>query len=79
MTPPEVCPLDRLPVGQSGHIVSIAARDSTMLVRLANLGVAAGALVHLQQREPAVVLKAGETTVALEPAIAARIHVRPDP
>lgn len=73
---PLVQPLDRLPVGQSGRIVHIATREPERLVRLSSLGVAPGTIVQLQQRSPAAVLRIGETTLALEPAIAAEIYVK---
>lgn len=73
---PLVQPLDRLAPGDAGHIVFIVPREPGRLVRLAGLGVVPGATVHFQQRSPAAVLRVGETTVALEPAIAGEIYVR---
>ena len=74
---PLVQPLDRLPVGQWGRIVHIAAREPERLVRLSSLGVVPGATVQLQQRSPAAVLRIGETTLAVEPSIAGEIYVWP--
>jgi DtxR family Mn-dependent transcriptional regulator len=73
---PLVQPLDRLPVGQSGRIVYIAPREPARLVKLSNLGVVPGATVRLQQRSPAAVIRVGETTIAVEPEIAAEIYVK---
>lgn len=73
---PLVEPLDRLAPGEAAHIVYILPRAAERLVRLAGLGVVPGALVHFQQRTPAAVLRVGETTVALDPAVAAEIYVR---
>jgi len=73
---PLVQPLDRLAPGEAGHIVYIVPREPGRLVRLAGLGVVPGAIVHFQQRTPAAVLRVGETTVALEPAVAGEIYVR---
>lgn len=73
---PLVQPLDRLAPGQAAHIVYIVPRAAGRLVRLAGLGVVPGATVHLQQRTPAAVVRVGETTVALEPAVAGEIYVR---
>jgi len=75
--PPLVQPLARLPVGSEGRIVYIAPRDPERLVQLSNLGVMPGAIVHLQQISPAAVLRVGETTLALDPQIAAEIYVKP--
>lgn len=73
---PLILPLDRLPAGSCGRIVSIGARDPAHLNRLSSLGIVAGATVSLQQKSPAVVLRIQETTLALDPAIAGEIYVR---
>jgi len=73
---PLVQPLDRLAPGQAAHIVYIVPRTAGRLVRLAGLGVVPGATVHFQQGTPAAVVRVGETTVALEPAVAGEIYVR---
>jgi DtxR family Mn-dependent transcriptional regulator len=73
---PLVQPLDTLAPGEAGRIVHIVSREPGRLVKLAGLGVVPGAVVHLQQRTPAIVLRMGETTVAFDPAIAAEIYVR---
>jgi DtxR family transcriptional regulator, Mn-dependent transcriptional regulator len=73
---PLVQPLHALAPGESGRIVHIVSREPGRLVKLAGLGVVPGAVVHLQQRTPAIVLRMGETTVAFDPSIAAEIYVR---
>lgn len=73
---PLVQPLDRLPVGERGRIVYIVPREPDRLVRLSNLGILPGATVALQQRSPAAVIRIGETTLAMDPAIAGEIYVR---
>lgn len=73
---PLVAPLDRLPIGQEGRIVYIAPREPDRLVRLAHLGVVPGATVRLQQSSPAAVIRIGETTLAVDPAIAGEIYVK---
>jgi DtxR family Mn-dependent transcriptional regulator len=73
---PLVQPLDRLGVGERGRIVYIVPRDPARLVRLSNLGIFPGVTVDLQQRRPATVLRIGETTLAMDAAIAAEIYVR---
>jgi Fe2+ transport system protein FeoA len=69
-------PLDRLPAGRAGRILSIVPREPGQLARLASFGIVPGTIVRLQQCRPAVVLRAGETTLALDPAIAAGIAVK---
>jgi len=73
---PLVQPLDRLGVGERGRIVYIVPRDPERLVRLSNLGIFPGVTVDLQQRRPATVLRVGETTLAMDAAIAGEIYVR---
>ena len=73
---PLVQPLDRLGVGERGRIVYIVPREPERLVRFSNLGIVPGATVGLQQRSPAAVLRLGETTLAVDPAIAGEIYVR---
>lgn len=73
---PLVQPLDRLAVGERGRIVYIVPRERERLVRLSNLGIVPGATVGLQQRTSAAVLRIGETTLAVDPAIAGEIYVR---
>ncbi len=73
---PLVQPLDRLPVGDSGKIVYVVGKDADRLVRLSGLGVIPGALVHLQQRSPAAIIRLGETTMALDAEIAREIYVK---
>ena len=71
-----VQPLDWLPAGGAGRIVSIVPREPGQLARLASFGVVPGTVVRLQQCRPAVGVRIGETTLALDPAIAAGISVK---
>jgi len=73
---PLVQPLHRLAPGESGRIVHIVPREPRRLVRLSSLGVVPGATVRLQQKSPAVVLRVGETTLAVEPEFADEIYVK---
>jgi DtxR family Mn-dependent transcriptional regulator len=73
---PLVQPLDRLPAGTEGRIVYIVPRERDRLARLTNLGIVPGARVRVQQKLPAFVLALGETTLAVDPAIAAEIYVK---
>lgn len=73
---PLVQPLDRLPAGSEGRIVYIVPRERDRLARLTNLGIVPGAHVRVQQKVPAFVLTLGETTLAVDPAIAGEIYVK---
>ena len=74
--PSRVASLDRFPAGVEGEIVHVTAREPRQRVRLSNLGLVPGASVVLQQLRPAAVVHVGETTLALDPEIAAQIYVR---
>lgn len=73
---PLVQPLSHLPLGEPARIVFIAPRHKERLVRLANLGLVPGAVVRLDQRSPAAVLRIGETTLAVDSDMAAEIYVK---
>ncbi len=73
---PLVQPLLHLSVGQEARVVYIVARDPDRLVKLSNLGLTPGATVRLRQTSPSAVITIGETTLALDPAIAGEIYVR---
>ncbi len=73
---PLVQPLDRLPAGTEGRIVYIVPRERERLARLTNMGIVPGARIRVQQKVPAFVLVVGETTLAVDPAIAGEIYVK---
>lgn len=70
-------PLTSLPTGASGRVRQVASDPPELLVKLSSLGLVPGAVVFLQQRLPAAVVRIGETTVALDTEIAERILVEP--
>ena len=63
-------------IGTDAMIAFIAPGSAARLTRLATLGIAAGSPIRLVQKKPAVVVRAGETSIALEDAIAREIYVR---
>jgi DtxR family Mn-dependent transcriptional regulator len=74
---PLVTGLAALPIGARGRIVFVAPKWADRMDRLACLGVLPGSEIRLTQRSPSVVIEAGETTLALDPEIAAEIYVKP--
>ena len=68
-------PLTRLRAGQSGRVVHVAPGDPQLMVKLSSLGVLPGAIIELQQKVPAAVVRVGETTIALDGEIADEIFV----
>ena len=73
---PIVMPLDKLRPGEAGKIVYMAMDDKAVLQKLLSLGLTPGSLVRLRQREPSVVVQAGETVIALEAELAVHIAVK---
>ncbi len=71
-----VVPLSRLTVGETGRIAYLQLKDHPELHRLLSLGMIPGTPIHLHQTFPAFVVEVGESQLALETSIAARIFVR---
>ncbi|MDH4247079.1 MAG: metal-dependent transcriptional regulator [Deltaproteobacteria bacterium] len=74
---PAVLPLLDLLLGASGRITFIRPRFPERLSQLSSLGITPGATVRLSQRQPSVVLKVGETALALDQDVARDIFVKP--
>ena len=70
-------PVSDLPLGSEGRIVFIDHGVLRRFEPLATLGIVPGTSVRLVQRQPSVVLAAGETTVALDDEIAREVYARP--
>ncbi|MBK8576209.1 MAG: metal-dependent transcriptional regulator [Elusimicrobia bacterium] len=73
---PIVKPLSRMAAGESGRVAYLQLKDHPELHRLLALGVIPGTPLHLHQTFPAFVVEVGESQLALESSIAARIFVR---
>jgi Fe2+ transport system protein FeoA len=68
--------LRALPVGAAARIVAYDAAAPAGAHALAALGLVPGVEVRVRQRHPAIVLEAGETTLALDAELAGGIRVR---
>jgi Fe2+ transport system protein FeoA len=68
--------LDCLRPGESARVLKVSAAEVPMLMKLTQLGLVPGAAVRVQQNRPAAVVRVGETTVALQRAVARLVHVR---
>lgn len=66
--------LDRIAPGEVVRIVSVAP-DSRERLRLANFGVLPGAIVGIEQDRPVMIVRIGETTLAIERELASQIRV----
>lgn len=64
-----------LRAGESGIVASIVPAAPERVVKLSSLGVMPGVRVTLVQRTPAVVLRIGESTIALDGEVAEGILV----
>ncbi len=67
--------LDRLEVGRDGRVDRIETRDVRRLEALSSLGIVPGSVLRLLQSRVAVVVRVGETEVALDSAVARQIRV----
>ena len=74
---PLVTPLSAAAVGGIYRIVFIASRSHRRMDRLCALGVAPGASLRLHQKQPAFVVRVGETDIALDPEVTDDIFVLP--
>jgi DtxR family Mn-dependent transcriptional regulator len=73
---PLVKRLSDLRLGESGAIVFMAPDSRSRLARLSGLGVVPGGTLRLVQKRPSVVVEVGQTTLALDRAIADEIFVK---
>ena len=67
--------LDHLRPGARARVLKVSAADVPMLMKLSQLGLVPGAEVRLEQSRPAAIVRVGETTVALQRAVAGLVHV----
>jgi DtxR family Mn-dependent transcriptional regulator len=73
---PVVTRLSEFEVGSRGRITFIVPAKPSRLSKLNSLGITAGSVVRLLQRNPSYVIQVDETTVALDPEIAKEIYVK---
>jgi DtxR family Mn-dependent transcriptional regulator len=73
---PVVTRLSEFEVGSNGRIVFIVPAEPSRLNKLNYLGITAGSVIKLLQRNPSYVIKIDETTIAIDPEIAKEIYVK---
>jgi DtxR family transcriptional regulator, Mn-dependent transcriptional regulator len=73
---PVVTRLSEFEVGSKGRITFIVPTKSSRLSKLNSLGIAAGSVIRLLQRNPSYVIQIDETTVAIDPEIAKEIYIK---
>src|SRR5262249_11360577 len=77
--PPRGTPVTRLAPGTAATVVRVGSAEATRAVRLSSLGLVPGARLLIVQRRPAVVLRVGETSIAVDEEVADEIFVDPAP
>lgn len=73
---PIIASLDTIPVGSDVKVAYVAMLNHPDIHRLLALGLVPGCSLRLHQSFPSFVIELGETTLAIENEIAARIFVR---
>lgn len=73
---PVVTRLSEFEVGSKGRIVFMVPTEPSRLNKLNYLGITAGSIMKLIQRNPSYVIKIDETTIAIDPEIAKEIYVK---
>ncbi|MFZ3138135.1 MAG: metal-dependent transcriptional regulator [Thermodesulfovibrionales bacterium] len=73
---PVVTRLSEFEVGSKGRITFIVPTKPSRLSKLNSLGIAAGSVIRLLQRNPSYVIQIDETTVAIDPEIAKEIYIK---
>ncbi|HYO89704.1 MAG TPA: FeoA family protein [Candidatus Limnocylindrales bacterium] len=74
-----VCRLTELHPGQCGQVIKIDSASHERIERLQVLGLSPAAMVTLEQKRPAYVIRVGFTELSLEHDIAHEIMVRVQP
>jgi DtxR family Mn-dependent transcriptional regulator len=73
---PVVTRLSEFEVGSKGRITFIVPTESSRLSKLNSLGITAGSIIRLLQKNPSYVIQIDETTVAIDPEVAKDIYVK---
>jgi len=71
-----VVSLDRLPPGEAGRVMYVETKSHARLDKLASFGLVPGAVVTMHQRQPSLVVRMGETQLAMDELVAKCVHVQ---
>jgi DtxR family Mn-dependent transcriptional regulator len=71
-----VMTLDCLEPGQHAEVVALRSADPARLDRLGAFGLVPGSVVHLEQRQPALIFRVGETELSVDRVVAREILVK---
>ena len=67
--------INNLKPGQTAVVVELLSTDPARLDRLCSYGMAPGSLVRVEQLQPALILRIGETEISIDEAVAREIIV----
>ena len=73
---PVVTRLSDFEVGSKGRITFIVPTKPSRLSKLNSIGIVAGSVIKLLQKNPSYVIQIDETTVAIDPEIGKEIYVK---
>ena len=73
---PVVTRLSEFDVGSKGRITFIVPTKPSRLSKLNSLGIAAGSVIKLLQKNPSYIIQIDETTIAIDPEIAKEIYIK---
>ena len=74
-----VMSLDKLPPGARGRVMYVETKKHDRLDKLASFGLVPGAIVTMHQRQPSLVVRIGETQLAMDELIARSVQVQKMP
>ncbi|PHM05963.1 FeoA family protein [Nostoc sp. 'Peltigera malacea cyanobiont' DB3992] len=70
------CSLELLRAGERGIVTSCKSQDETILTKLMSMGVIPGTNITLEQNFPSLIIKVGNTSLALDMESIRAIYVR---
>jgi DtxR family Mn-dependent transcriptional regulator len=76
---PIVMSLDKLRPGARGRVMYVETKKHDRLDKLASFGLLPGAIVTMHQRQPSLVVRIGETQLAMDELIARSVQVQKMP
>lgn len=71
-----IVPIHRVKPGQTAQVVELKSGDAGRLDRLGAFGLVPGSWVVVQQIQPALILRVGETEISIDENVAREILVR---
>ncbi|MBM4424112.1 MAG: ferrous iron transport protein A [Chloroflexi bacterium] len=69
--------LDCMRAGQWAEVIELRSSDPARLDRLSAYGLVPGSTVQMEQLDPAIIFRVGETEISIDREVASEIVVRP--